>query len=94
MLKHAQTHLTADQFSELAQATLPGQAYFAGTGPLGATCGGCLHAVTKTQEGRLLFCDQHRQMRRVWGGKIRRDAPACKYFEAKPERALARTSRP
>ena len=89
MLKH---HLTADEHTELAQATLPGQAYFGGTGPFGATCGGCRHCVTKTPETRALFCDRHREMARRWGAQIRRDALACKYYEPKPARPAAAPS--
>jgi hypothetical protein len=83
MLKHASPHLTSDNNTELAQATLPGQAHFAGGGPFGATCGGCAHCVTKGDGHRKLHCDLHRIMRRAWGPAISRDANACKYFEGK-----------
>jgi hypothetical protein len=66
--------------------TVPGMAHFAGTGPSGATCGGCVHW-DKRDERSLIGkhkprrCDKFRQlMQGMDGAPIPASTPACKYY--------------
>lgn len=70
-------------------------AYFPGTGPAGLRCGQCGHLKAKSgkfAEGKeKFFCDKARQFINVTHETqpIPRDTPACKYFEAIPEKEAA-----
>jgi len=85
-----------------ASEVKPGMAHFAGTGPPGATCGGCLHrgywrdaAKTKFNpdtnllEGkrqRSLGCKMFLKLAMQHGPAVNKSWPACKYFEALQKR--------
>jgi hypothetical protein len=83
-LKHADHHLTRDKWSELAAGTMPGMAYFSGTGPLGATCGECSHCAL-AEKTRIPHCAKATQMRGKKSTPIRKSIAACKYFENKKQ---------
>ena len=98
----SQDHLT-DAGTELgrrASATPPGMAYLVGTGPAGATCGGCRFFMGATPKSGLrkggLQPGRCREFIRMMMGKGYSNAPvyhvppetaACRHFEAKPEPA-------
>jgi len=65
-------NLTSGHSDELAQqirATYEGQAYFANTGPFGATCHEC--------------CAKYHALTGKHGAVVPATAPACRYFERK-----------
>lgn len=63
--------------------TVPGMAHFAGSGPEGASCGGCLH-----WRGS---CLQFARMMPAAGGiAVAAETPACRYFEPTLEIAARR----
>lgn len=64
-------------------AVKPGMAHLSGTGPNGATCGGCAF-LTPTQ-GRVprFRCAKFQQLTGHEGNCIRREFYSCKYFEPK-----------
>jgi hypothetical protein len=61
-------------------------AYFQGTGPAGATCGGCVHCTRIDKETVKVYCYKAR----LFVGRdkptkaIKASSAACKYFVAKP----------
>lgn len=79
---------------------LAGMAYFAGTGPAGKTCGLCKHRgltresrkarwVEKLQQFvhktyRTKQCAMFKKLAGHHGSAVKKDYPACKYFEQKP----------
>lgn len=81
----------------------PGMAFFAGTGPVGKTCGDCLHRgyYRQSQKGRwdemlrqevfktyrVSKCAVYKSMTGHHGGDINRHWPSCKYFEPKQTQA-------
>ncbi len=81
-----------------SDAAKPGMAFFAGTGPYGATCGDCklrgyqrqsMKGVwnEKLQQEvfrnyRVTSCQQYRRLTGHHGAPVDKDYPACKYFEA------------
>lgn len=83
---------------------IPGMAFFAGAGPVGAVCGDCIHRGYKRESKRGTWNAHLGQMvyrlyrvtkcamfRKMAGGQhgtdIKKDTPACKFFEAKPKPA-------
>jgi len=81
----------------------PGMAFFAGTGPAGKTCGDCKHRgySRQSQKGtwsdglqqdvyrsyRVNKCAMFKKLSGHHGQDISKQYAACKYFEAKAERA-------
>ena len=57
------------------ERTFCGQAYFAGTGPEGKTCGACAYWRGKPHDKRCVKFPQTK------GGRIPSYAAACKYFD-------------
>lgn len=84
-----------------SDSALPGMAFFAGTGPAGATCGLCKHRGYFRQSARGSFdkrtnstvhksyrvtkCAQFKRMTGRHGSDVDADYAACKYFEAAPK---------
>jgi hypothetical protein len=79
-------------FARLVQITPEGMAFWASTGPPGATCGECTHYGYEytTLTGRDLVEQTHKkngcalyyqQMHRHAERMLPEDTPACKYFE-------------
>jgi len=79
-------------------ATVPGMAYFAYTGPIGKQCGDCAFRRYQRQRrgqfdpstntwGHKVYsyggCRKFRELTGRDGPEIARDLPSCKYFEAK-----------
>jgi len=78
---------------------LPGMAFFAGTGPYGKTCGDCKHrgVSRESRKGtwsenlqqivhkvyRTTQCAMFKKLSGSHGGNVKKEWPACKYFEAK-----------
>lgn len=78
---------------------LPGMAFFASTGPAGKTCGDCKHRglVRKSQKAtysetaqefvhksyRTTQCSMFKKLAGQHGSAVKKDYPACKYFEPK-----------
>lgn len=78
---------------------LPGMAFFAGTGPEGKTCGNCKHRGVIRQSQKAVYSEQakdfvHKSYRTtqcamfkklagMHGSAVKKDYPACKYFEAR-----------
>jgi hypothetical protein len=77
--------------TEQLNETVPGMAYFAGTGPSGKTCGDCEYFGSyrtvnhidgkKSRKDMPLCCDKYRQMVGKVGEGIKPTILACKYFE-------------
>jgi hypothetical protein len=63
-----------------------GMAYFANTGPAGATCGKCSFYGLPRTKGYENKCRMYRQMHQKghWGADLDKMQSACKYFEAEP----------
>lgn len=77
----------------------PGMAHFAGTGPYGETCGKCKHrGLTRQSQNstwserlqqnvhkhyRTAQCAMFKKLAGEYGSAVRKDYPACKYFEAR-----------
>lgn len=97
-------HLTKPQGEELAAmqaATVPGMAFWAGSGPAGRTCRECVHwsasgryirhrkgNKAKRPEGSLKDqrCDKYARLSYGReGDKLGYHTPACRYFEALSE---------
>jgi hypothetical protein len=55
-------------------SAVPGMAYFAGTGPLFATCGKCEFQNSSRR------CEKYKEMKGEYGPKIFEGHRACKYF--------------
>lgn len=72
---------TAQQLAE----TVSGMAHFAGTGPKGAVCRGCMHWCDVVDGGKWKRerCDKYRELMHRVGEKIPGGTKACKYFESK-----------
>lgn len=78
---------------------LPGMAFFAATGPGGKTCGDCKHrGLTRTSQRatyserakafvhksyRTTQCAMFKKLAGSHGSAVKKDYPACKYFEQK-----------
>jgi hypothetical protein len=73
--------------------TAPGMAHWAGSGPIGATCGKCIHygytyvKSTGDHATKPSSCEKFYSMTLRHGGTLDQRQIACKYFEAKQERA-------
>jgi hypothetical protein len=87
------THGYSDTLEHQIRDTHCGQAYFANTGPFGATCGECIHlgyyqqhrnkagdVVKATYRGG---CQKFHQLTSKHGPIVPANAPACRYFERK-----------
>jgi len=88
------SHLTEGYPAELAEQirkTYPGQAHFAGTGPVACTCGQCAHhgyyRVTRNDYGDAVKTTKTPACAEFWrltgkhGPAVPRNAEACKYFQ-------------
>lgn len=75
-LRHERTTLTKQ-----IQASVPGMAHWAGTGPKGKYCGDCRFLVAR--KGAAGYgCDKYRQlMGRMLKNDIPRQTRACRHFE-------------
>jgi hypothetical protein len=78
---------------------LPGMAFFAGTGPFGKTCGDSKNRGLIRESQKATYSEQakefvHRSYRTTqcakfkklcgeYGAAVKKDYPACKYFEQK-----------
>lgn len=78
---------------------IPGMAYFAGTGPLGKTCGTCKHRglIRESRKAtwserlqqevhksyRTTQCSMFKRLAGTHGSAVKKDNPACKYYEPK-----------
>src|SRR6516165_3623137 len=77
-------------FAQSLGKTVAGMAHFAGSGPLGETCGACAHLHQVKRHGRRinccakfteLMCQAFPSGRaRAEGGEVPRGTPACRYF--------------
>ena len=89
-------NLTSGHSDELAQqirATYEGQAYFANTGPFGATCHECIfwgyyqqrrdRAGNSTKTTFRNGCAKYHALTGKHGAVVPATAPACRYFERK-----------
>jgi hypothetical protein len=63
------------QFDRRVQATAPGMAHFAGTGPQGTTCDACAHLTP-----RYRLCRQYERMSGRRGTPLPPAQPSCRYF--------------
>ena len=77
---------------------MPGMAHFAGTGPEGTFCGGCVFRGYNRQSAGAYWdaerkeyltstywvakCEKHFKLTGKHGKDVRTDYPSCKYFEA------------
>ena len=77
-------HLTSTNpaLEEAVRRTPFGMAHWAGSGPIGKTCGQCEHLVDMNRASPRRCAEYHRRMKR-WGGVIARSTASCKYFEEK-----------
>jgi hypothetical protein len=57
----------------------PGMAFFANTGPFGATCGDCSHR--RFKQGKGMACAMYHKLTGRHGAAVDRHWSACKYFE-------------
>ena len=65
--------------------TLPGMAFWAGSGPIGLTCVDCEHLdLPKDSKKEKALCREFKRLARVQGRKFSKHSAACKYFEARP----------
>jgi hypothetical protein len=65
------------------ESAVPGMAYFAGTGPLGETCGGCVHR-NPSNRGEFRSrnrCEKFKTFTGDYGPPILPGNASCKYFE-------------
>ena len=70
------------RIAEAIAQSYEGMAHFAGTGPRGATCGGCIHWGNGTgQEARERGCSKFRSMTGCVSKMVPMFASACRYFE-------------
>ena len=74
------------ELARLVRNTVPGMAFWAGTGPSGTTCGMCKNLV-----GRTTRCQKYyTMMNKKWGRKnIDINTPSCKYYDAKKVQNLS-----
>jgi hypothetical protein len=79
------------EFTQQLRQSVPGMAHFAGTGPSGATCGGCDYFRSSKRGTR---CAKFTELMRqafpsgrapAEGGDVPRATPACRYFLARPK---------
>ena len=84
---------------------LPGMAFFANTGPYGKTCGECkfrglIRESTKAtyserlqdfvhKSYRTTQCQMFKKLAGDYGSPVKKDYPACKYFEAREKKKIA-----
>lgn len=73
-----------DQAKRLVDS-VPGMAYFAGTGPAGKICRGCAFWQDLSEDGKWARerCAKYRDLTHRVGEKIPGGTKACKYFESK-----------
>ena len=91
-----QTMTTLPGVTDSSQAK-PGMAFYAGTGPLNSTCGGCKHRgyLRQSQAGhwvagamryksyRVRSCAMFKKLSGLHGPPVENEYPACKYYEPK-----------
>jgi hypothetical protein len=74
---------TNPELEALVRGTHPGQAHWAGSGPAGKTCAGCVFWVIP---GRIRLCRKYKELMGHWAKKpLPANAAACRHFEAKPK---------
>lgn len=80
---------------------LPGMAFFAGTGPDGKTCADCKFRGLTRQSSKETYserlqqfvsktyrttqCQMFKRLAGEYGSAVKKNYPACKYFDAKPK---------
>ena len=77
------------ELARLVRATPHGMAHWAGTGPVGATCGRCTHYGYFDQNGRRKpnGCARYFALMHAHGKyPLPETTPACKYFEQAEEK--------
>jgi hypothetical protein len=75
--------LTNGPADELAVSAFPGMAHFAGSGPQGQTCRGCLLYEPSSRTRGPGRCSQFKRMTGRTGAAFPGDAAACRYFAAR-----------
>jgi hypothetical protein len=72
-------------FAQRLRSTVPGMAHFAGTGPVGATCGECSYLAEFSGRGKHLHrCGKFTElMQGKPGDNVPKRSPACRYFLAR-----------
>jgi hypothetical protein len=76
------THLTRIPGVPKKADAKPGMAFYAGTGPEGKTCDDCQHlGLSYNGDWHPRRCAMFKKLAGMLGPNIRRDWPACKYFE-------------
>ena len=89
---HIQDHLTEAPVDQLARASYPGMAHFAGTGPRGKTCRECTfwahgphdyRAKNGKYRGAIepAVCKKYKQITLQEGSRVPDEAMACRWFE-------------
>jgi hypothetical protein len=70
------------EFAQKLRRTVPGMAHFAGTGPVGETCGTCGYLSEVTHRGRCINrCAKFTElMQGKVGDSVPKHTPACRYF--------------
>lgn len=64
--------------------TVVGMAHFAGSGPVGETCGSCDY--WQTPPGmKIMICDKYRQMTGDKAKAIPAGTPSCRHYVARPK---------
>lgn len=83
-------YLTAaypNEFERQIEASVPGQAYFAETGPFATTCGECVHLNDhRKQNGdqrRRPGCLMYLELTGNHGDSVPRRTPSCKHYAGK-----------
>ena len=71
------------EFSQRLCQTVPGMAHFAGTGPVGETCGKCRYLIESTRRKRSHRCAKYTELMRCIGDDVPKQTPACRYYSAR-----------
>lgn len=74
-------------FAQKPRRTVPGMAFFAGTGPVGETCGTCSYLTESIRRGqRIDRCPKFTElMQGKAGDSVPKSTPACRYFRPRLE---------
>lgn len=80
------------EFAQKLRRTVPGMAHFAGTGPVGETCGTCGYLSEVTHRGRRINrCAKFTElMQGKVGDSVPKRTPACRYFSPTKETSWIR----
>jgi hypothetical protein len=81
-------HLTSPnpELDKKVRSTVPGMAHWAGTGPEGATCGGCCYhvAISGRRKRTKMRCQRYQiLMGRTGANDIPKQTEACRHFRAR-----------